>query len=132
MFFLIHTRTVWNQVLMFTDPTSGWFWQLPSTLYGSTQLYNYITENQPRLVPPQARAIPHYKVYMFFVIHTRTVWNQVLMFTGPTSGWFWSLPCTFYDPTQYAKEITDLATTRTTPSKSQTVLQSLYLLSNTY
>ena len=55
MFFLIYTRTVWNQVFMFTGPTSFRFWPLPSTFYGSTQLSDDITENQPRPVTPQAR-----------------------------------------------------------------------------
>ena len=66
-----------------------------------------ITENQPRLVPPQARPRQCYKVFMFsLVVHTRPVWNQVHMFTGPISVWFWPLPTTLtwmrLLPTSYA------------------------------
>jgi hypothetical protein len=55
------------------------------------------------------------------------------MSTGLISGWFWPLHRTFYSPKNRYSQITDQTNLSITPAtKTQTVLQFLYVLPNPY
>ena len=88
-----------------------------------------------RPVTPQPRPRPCYKFYMFFLIHTTTGQNQIIMYTDPISVHL--LPITswhgkIYSSTQLCNEMTDPTENSSNPTKTQTVLQSLYVVSKTH
>ena len=69
---------------------------------------------------------------MVFLIHTFKGWINVYMFTNPISVTFLRLPTKFYSSKYESNEMTDPTKTSSTPMKTQTMLQSLYVLPNTY
>jgi hypothetical protein len=71
---------------------------------------------------------------MFFLQRTHKGWNQVHMFTNPISVSFWQLHTKFYSSKKHeSNEITDATKSHSTPTtKTQTILQSLYVLPTTY
>jgi hypothetical protein len=73
-----------------------------------------------------------FKVYMFFGIHTPKAWIQVHMFINPIAVSFWPLHTIFYHSDHESNERTNPTKTSSTPSKTQTELQSLYVFPNTY
>jgi hypothetical protein len=54
------------------------------------------------------------------------------MFIGPTLDQFRPLHTQIHTLTQLSNKMTDPTKTSSTPTKSNTVLQSLYILSSTY
>ena len=69
---------------------------------------------------------------MFFQIHTTTGCNQRITFTDPTSGQFWSLHRKFYSLKDGWSQIKDPTNGSSTPTKANTMLQSVHVLPNTY
>ena len=86
--------------------------------------------NQPRPVPPQPLPRPYYKFFVFFLIHINIVWSPTFMSTGMISLYFWPLLAWFYRSSQKSEE--GMEPTKTNPTNTPTVLQSLYVLPNTY
>jgi hypothetical protein len=54
------------------------------------------------------------------------------MFTNPISVSFWQLHTKLYSSKHESNEITDATKSRSTPTKTQTILYSLYVLPTTY
>ena len=70
---------------------------------------------------------------MFFVLQTPKGWNQVHICTDPISVSFWQLHTKFYSSKKHeSNEITDETKSHSTPTKTKTVLQPLYVLPCTY
>jgi hypothetical protein len=132
MFFLIHTTKGWTQVHMFINPILVLFGPLHSKWYRSKYESNEMTD------PTKSRSIstkprPCYRIHMFFLIHTPIGWIQVYIFTNPISVLFRPLHSIFYSSTKYeSSEMTDPTKTSSTPTKTQTMLQSLNVLPDTY
>jgi hypothetical protein len=59
-------------------------------------------------------------------------WIQVHMFTNPISVTFLQLPTKFYSSNHESNEMTDPIKTSSTPTKTQTMLQSFHVFPNTY
>jgi hypothetical protein len=69
---------------------------------------------------------------MFFLIHTTTVWSPTFMSTGIISINFWQVLAWLYGPNQKYVEAMEPTKTSTTPTNTPNLLQSLYVLPNTY
>jgi hypothetical protein len=69
---------------------------------------------------------------MFFLIHTPKGWNQFHMFTNPISVICWPLHTILYSSKPESNKIIHPTKTSSTPTKTQTMLQSLYVLPTTY
>jgi hypothetical protein len=61
---------------------------------------------------------------MFFLLHTSKGGNQVHMFTNPISVSFWQLHTKFYSSKHESNEIKDATKSHSTPTKTQTMIQS--------
>jgi hypothetical protein len=69
---------------------------------------------------------------MLFLLHTPKGWNQVHMFTNLISVSFWQLHTKLYSFKHESNEIKDATKSHSTTTKTQTMLQSVYVLSTTY
>jgi hypothetical protein len=90
------------------------------------------SRTSPRALVPQPGPRPRYSVDMFFLIHAPKEWIQIRMYTNPMSVSFWPFQTIFYSFKHESHEITDSTKSRSTPTTTQTLLQKLHVLPNTY
>jgi hypothetical protein len=109
-----------------------WFWPV------HRQFYSYIMESSEITDKTNSSSIPTrprpcYIVYMLFLSQTMIGWNpHQMMSTGPILGRCWPVHRQSYGDMEGYFEITDPTNISSIPSKTQTVLQSLYLVPITY
>jgi hypothetical protein len=127
MFFLIHIKG-WIQVHMFINPISVTLLQLPTIFYSSTKY-----ESNERTNPTKTSIAPHpsprpcYKVLMFFLMQSPKGWIQVHMVINPIRTMNLVLLYQIY-----INEIRVPTKNRSPPFNTQIVLQSLFVLPNSY
>jgi hypothetical protein len=119
---------------MFTNPISVMFLQFPTKLFSSNNESNEMTDPTKTISTLQPRPRLCHKVHIFFLIHTSNGWIQVHMFTNPISVSFWPLHTIIFTSTKHVESnvITHPTKSGGTATKTQTMLQTSYVLSNTY
>jgi hypothetical protein len=86
-----------------------------------------------KAVASQPRLRPCYKVYMFYLIPSPKGWNpQQTMSSKQILGWLRPAHRQFYSYIKKSSEIIDTTNSNSIPTKTQTVLHSLYVVPITY
>jgi hypothetical protein len=68
----------------------------------------------------------------YLILPTPKEWIEDHKFTNPISVSFWPNHTIFDSSSHESNDMTDPIKSRSTPSKTQTMLKSLYVLPNTY
>jgi hypothetical protein len=121
------------QLHMFINLISVSFGPVHTKFNSSTKYESTKYPTQPRaVVAVQPRPRPCYRVYMIFLIHTPKGWIQLHMFINPMLVAVWPLHSTCYWCKYESNAMTHPTKSQSTQTKSQTMLQSLYVLPHPY
>jgi hypothetical protein len=82
--------------------------------------------------PTKTRPRPCYRVYLYFLIQAPKGWIQVHTFINPISDLFWPFLNKCYSCKHESDDITDQTKSRSTPTKTKTLLKSVCVLPKTY